>query len=188
MPLEARKPPASSLPLLLLLLALCFGAACGAWIVYDLTRDPKISSSPQPDWLLDEQANLAARDASLARMKELSQALLTYREQMGGSLRWPDSLAELVSVGLLPENFDLTGPLSSQPICLQPEMPPSHDPGLWILAHDRLLGQLRVGGRPGPRNAVIGAAVIFADGSVRYLDEKEVAQYGGLTNSRMQAR
>jgi hypothetical protein len=183
-PLTSVRPKQSRFVVSLLVVFFFSAVACASWIVYDLTRVPvRYGEGEPPDINQDEPPRSREKHSSLARMQRLAEALLSYRNQVGGGLRWPSGLSELEEVGLLPVDFDFRGPLSDRPIVYSPHMPPSHDPALWVLAHDRLYGR-RAGGRGMGRyvNGVVGAVVIFGDGSVRYLDEKEVTQYGGLSD------
>ncbi|KAA0208646.1 hypothetical protein EDM80_15350 [bacterium] len=187
------EPPASPqasrsssfLALFALAAFLAMGAATAAWIIHDL-REPRPSHPPH----FHEEGSelrLADKEESLARVQALADALLAYRERLGGGLRWPSSLEELKQTGFLPDDFDLRGPISQAPLAYQPDMPPSYDPGLWVLVHDRLEGRAAGRGRL-VQKATLGAVVMFADGSVRFLDEKEVTQYGGLSPSSQPSR
>lgn len=176
----------SFLALFALATFLALGAATASWIIHDL-RAPR-PQPPHPD-IHEEGVSLrsADKEESLARMQALADALLAYRERLGGGLRWPSSLDELKLTGFLPEEFDLRGPISRALLAYQPDMPPSYDPGLWVLVHDRLEGRA-VGRGRAVHKATLGAVVMFADGSVRFLDEKEVTQYGGLSPSSQPSR
>ena len=178
-PLEAKQPERSQWPLVALLAFLAAGLGAGVWLTYAATqeREPR-DFVHDPNF--EEGVSEADKEASLRKMNEISRAVFQYRDQMGGGQRFPQALEELMEIELLPRDFSFRGTLSQRPIVYRPEMPAAQDPALWVLAHDRLYGR-----RPNPRGyghrqGIIGAAVMFGDGKVRWLDEKEVSQFGGL--------
>ncbi len=179
-PLEAVKPRSGSWALYVLLLFLAGGLVCSVWVVYEVANQ-RSSRENETGWRdYEEPSHAAEKSDSQRQMRELSEALFRYRDQMGGGLRLPERLDELTEVEFLPRDFSFRGPLSGKPIVYRPEMPPAQDPALWVLAHDRLFGRRPNFRGYGHSQGLIGAMVLFGDGSVRYLDEREVAQFGGL--------
>jgi hypothetical protein len=186
-PLEARKPPSGQWALVVLLAFIAAGIACGAWVVYEVASERRNPASDSTLGDFEEPSHTAEKEASLAQFKKISEALFRYRDQMGGGVRFPDQLADLTEIEILPRGYDFRGPLSGKPVVYRPEMPPSQDPALWVLAHDRLYGRRANPRGYGYSQGLIGAMVLFGDGSVRFLDDKEVMQFGGL-NENVAAR
>jgi hypothetical protein len=179
-PLEAKKPPSGQWVFVVLLLFLAAGLISAVWMAYQVAQQRNSHESETGWHEFEEPSHSAEKTDSQRQMREISEALFRYRDQMGGGLRLPERLDELTEVELLPRDYSFRGPLSGKPIVYRPEIPPSQDPALWVLAHDRLYGR-----RPNPRGygqtqGLIGAMVLFGDGSVRFLDEREVSQFGGL--------
>lgn len=180
-PLEAQKPRSGNWALVVLLFFLAGGVISGVWVVYEVARQRSTREHDTGLHEFEEPSHAAEKTDSESKMRELGDALFRYRDQLGGGLRLPDRLEELTETELLPRDFSFRGPLSGKPIVYRPEIPPAQEPALWVLAHDRLYGR-----RPNPRGygysqGLIGAVVLFGDGSVRFLDEREVTQFGGLT-------
>lgn len=120
---------------------------------------------------------------AVARMQVLADALLQYRDgPLGSGMRWPMSLDELTTVGLLEPGTELNGLLSKQPLVFQPDAPIGQDPARWVICHDVELGWQRT--RTGLRvRAPVAAVVILGDGSVKLLDAEEIDLYAGLNSA-----
>ncbi|MBP9893240.1 MAG: hypothetical protein KBG84_15160 [Planctomycetes bacterium] len=180
-PLEARRPQRSQWALVALLAFLAAGLGAGVWLTYASSQKPEPREFVhEPEF--EEGVSEADKEASLRKMNEISRAVFEYRDRIGGGQRFPQALEELMEIELLPREYSFRGVLSQRAIVYRPEMPAAQDPALWVLAHDRLYGR-----RPNPRGygyrqGMIGAVVIFGDGNVRWLDEKEVSQFGALND------
>lgn len=154
-------------------------------------------------WLRDVQPHSARRERerhheddtppvprgeSEAHLRQVAQALLAYRDQLGGGVRWPHSLQELEDMQLLPEGCELTGVISRRPLGYHADMPAGHDPGRWVLCVDAEVGWRRVRGSPYPVRGVRTAVVILGDGTVTTLGEDDIDRYGpsgfGLPDAR----
>lgn len=180
-PLEARQPQRSQWPLVALLALLAAGLGAGLWLTYAVSKEQEPRQwAHEP--VFEEGVSVADKEAALRKMNEISRAVFQYRDQMGGGQRFPQALDELMEIDLLPGDFSFQGTLSHRPIIYRPEMPAAQDPALWVLAHDRLYGRRANPRGYGYRQGMIGAVVLFGDGKVRWLDEKEVSQFGALND------
>jgi hypothetical protein len=118
--------------------------------------------------------------AAERHMRELAEALLTYRDVHGGGLRWPFELSELQMYEILPADFSLTGRLSGREVVYQPDIPTDRAPENWVLVHDVQTGWVYPEGVGRPYHGAVAAVVILGDGTVRTLSEHEMDQYAGL--------
>lgn len=171
---------AATWALIALLWVLAASVAGAVWVVYETSR---VRTPPPPDLDFEERVAQAGKELSLRRMVQLRDALFSYRDQFGGGQRLPARLDELLELALLPPDFDFQGPLSRRPFAFRPEIPAAEDPSRWILVHDRLFGRTRATRGYGSAQGVTGAVVMFADGKVRWLDEKEAQQFAGLNDA-----
>jgi hypothetical protein len=178
---SAKPNSGARLAVLVLLLFLTAGAACAAWVIHQFASH-KPAPMPLTDFQSGDEPILPAeKEAALKQMGELAAALMLFRDRMGGGMRFPDRLQDLREVELVRNDFSFIGSVSRRDIVYRPEIPPDQDPAYWVLAHDRLFGRRPNARGYGYSQGMLGAAVIFGDGKVRWLDEKEVLQFGGLS-------
>jgi hypothetical protein len=118
--------------------------------------------------------------AAERHLSVLAEALLKYRDDHGGGLRWPWQLDELRELEFLQPDFELIGKLSGRELVYQPDMPPGQPPESWVMVHDIQMGWVypQEGGRP--HQGIVAAAVILGDGTVKTLGEDDLNQYAGL--------
>ena len=198
-PLSSGSQPVSGRTLVLACLAvLAMGAGSVAIWYFGIRTDSRPPSGDSgivigPRVRNEEQVR--ARQDSLEHMKLVAQALVDYRDRLGGGLRWPGELGELSAMGLLATDFDFRGPLSGQPLAYQPDLPLGQRSEVWVMVADilieeprrdfRLDASRRVVGRDyrGDNPRMVAATVILADGSVKVLEPADFNQYAGLDNA-----
>jgi hypothetical protein len=116
----------------------------------------------------------------LEQMQALADALLRYREQEGGGVRWPTELAELTYAGILPAEHDFRGAITGQPITYQPDPAPGVDPARWVMCADVQQGWTRSRNTGRRVKTLLVAAVVLGDGTARLISADEAQQYVGL--------
>ncbi|MBK8206895.1 MAG: hypothetical protein IPK87_08925 [Planctomycetes bacterium] len=185
-PLEAKQPPRGNNLVFVFILACLVAVVSGLVWVFVL---PGQSNKPEREFAheypVDPWQNPPTdRNAAIAHLQTLADALLAYREgPMGGGVRWPATLDELKYAGLLPEDFALVGQLSGRPLAYQPTMPMGHDPERWVMVHDVETGWVRSRVNYRATKGLVCAAVILGDGTVRIIEGEDTNLYGGLNQT-----
>ncbi|MCC7509929.1 MAG: hypothetical protein IT464_11255 [Planctomycetes bacterium] len=185
-PLEAKQPRRSSNLVLVFIMACLVTVVVGLVWVFVL---PGPGTQPTREFAHEYPADPwqnppTDRNAAIARLQTLADALLAYREgPMGGGVRWPATLDELKFAGLLPEDFALAGLLSGRPLAYQPLMPMGHDPERWVMVADVETGWVRSRISRRASKGLVCAAVILGDGSVRMIEGEDANLYGGLNQT-----
>lgn len=171
-----------TLVLALAMALLATGAGVAVWRLGSTSEEKPLANVTLEDPVKKrEETRLKLQDQSLNYMRKVAQALLDYRDRVGGGLRWPDQLEELRVYGMLPQDFNFVGPLGGDVIIYQPDMPLEQRPEGWVMAADIQLEE-RWGVRDrGPRIAAV--TVIFGDGRTRTLDPAEFNQFAGMTRA-----